>query len=71
MRAVVGDGRRVLKPGGSMVLIIQPNYEKLGRMRHWPWDFVARAGREWNLVQDASWWAVDAMPWPAPTAGSA
>ena len=45
-----------------MVVILQPNYEKLGRMRLWLWEFVAWAGREWNLVQDAYWWAVDAMP---------
>ena len=31
-------------------------------MRLWLWEFVAWAGREWILVQDAWWWAVDAMP---------
>ena len=31
-------------------------------MRLWLWEFVAWAGREWNLVQDCYWWAVDAMP---------
>jgi DNA modification methylase len=36
MRSVVAEGRRVLKPKGSMVIIIQPNYERLGRMRMWP-----------------------------------
>ncbi len=25
-------------------------------------EFVAWAGREWNLVQDAYWWSFDAMP---------
>lgn len=62
MRAVVAEGRRVLKPSGSMVVILQPNYEQVGRMRLWLWEFVAWAGREWNLVQDAYWWATDAMP---------
>ena len=62
MRAVVGECRRILKPTGSMVFILQPNFERLGRMRLWPWEFVAWAGREWNLVQDAYWWAFDAMP---------
>ena len=62
MRVVVGECRRILKPTGSAVFIIQPNYERLGRMRLWPWEFVAWAGREWNLVQDAYWWAIDAMP---------
>ena len=62
MRVVVAEGRRLLKPTGSMVVVLQPNFEKVGRMRLWPWDFVAWAGREWNLVQDAYWWSYDAMP---------
>src|SRR5262249_1107337 len=62
MREVVNEARRVLKPSGSMVVILQPNAEKVGKMRLWVWDFVAWAGREWNLVQDAYWWAVDALP---------
>ncbi|QDV37579.1 DNA N-6-adenine-methyltransferase [Tautonia plasticadhaerens] len=62
MRVVVAECRRLLKPKGSMVVVIQPNYERVGRMRLWPWEFLLRAGREWNLVQDAYWWAVDAMP---------
>jgi hypothetical protein len=35
--------RRILKPKGSMVVIIHPNCEKLGQM----------LGKEWNLIQDA------------------
>jgi DNA modification methylase len=62
MQGVVTEGRRVLKPKGSMVIILQPNYEKIGKMRLWLWEFVAWAGREWNLVQDCWWWALDAMP---------
>ncbi len=62
MRCVMAECRRVLKPKGSAVLILQPNYEKLGQMRLWLWEFIAWAGREWNLVQDAYWWATDAMP---------
>lgn len=46
MRAVVQEGRRVLKPKGSMVIILQPNYEAIGKMRLWLWDFVSWAGRE-------------------------
>jgi hypothetical protein len=62
MREVVAQARRVLKPKGSAVFILGPNSEKVGRMRLWLWDFVAWAGREWNLVQDAWWWAVDQLP---------
>src|SRR5262249_30129502 len=43
-------------------VILQPNAERVGQMRLWLWDFVAWAGREWNLVQDAWWWAVDVLP---------
>ena len=62
MREVVAQARRVLKPKGSAVFILGPNSERVGRMRLWPWEFVVWAGRAWNLVQDAYWWAVDVMP---------
>ena len=62
MKTVVSEGRRLLKPTGSMVVILQPNFEKVGKMRLWLWEFVAWAGREWNLVQDVYWWSHDAMP---------
>lgn len=62
MQKVVSESRRVLTPKGSSVFILQPNYETIGKMRLWLWEFVAWAGREWNLVQDCWWWAIDAMP---------
>jgi ParB-like chromosome segregation protein Spo0J len=62
MKVVVIEGRRVLKPSGSMVIILQPNFEKIGKMRLWLWEFVAWAGREWNLVQDVYWWSYDCLP---------
>ena len=62
MKGVVTECRRILKPNGSAVFILQPNYEQIGKMRLWLWEFVAWAGREWNLVQDAWWWSIDAMP---------
>jgi DNA modification methylase len=62
MRAVVGECRRVLKPHGSAVFILQPNSERVGRMRPWLWDFLAWACREWNMVQDAWWWNTSTLP---------
>jgi DNA modification methylase len=62
MRGVVNEGRRLLKPSGSMVIFVQPNFEKVGKMRLWLWEFVAWVGREWNLIQDVYWWSFDAMP---------
>lgn len=35
MRAVVPQCMRVLKPTGSAVFILQPNSERVGRMRLW------------------------------------
>lgn len=62
MRAVVQECRRILKPKGSMVVIIHPNCERLGQMRHWPWEFVLWAAKFWNVVEDAYWHVPDCMP---------
>ena len=62
MRAVVPEVRRVLHPKGSAVFVLQPNSERVGRMRTWLWDFLAWLGREWNVVQDAYWFNTQAMP---------
>ena len=62
MKTVVKEGRRVLKPKGSMVIIMQPNFEKVGQMRLWLWEFLVWAGRHWNLVQDVYWWSFTALP---------
>lgn len=62
MHVVVRECRRVLKPSGSMVVVLQPNYERVGKMRSWPWEFALWAANEWNLVQDCYWFAPDAMP---------
>lgn len=62
MKAVVLECRRVLKPKGSAMFVIQPNAEKAGRMRTWHLEFALWAAREWNLVQDAYWWNVNALP---------
>lgn len=59
---VVPECRRVLKPSGSAVFVLQPNSERLGRMRTWLWDFLAKWGREWGVVQDVWWWNVAAFP---------
>jgi hypothetical protein len=62
MRGVVEHSRRILKPSGSAVFILQPNSERVGRMRPWLWEFMAWTAREWNMVQDAWWWRFDTMP---------
>jgi DNA modification methylase len=61
MHALVPEVRRVLKPQGSAVFILQPNSERMGRMRLWLWEFMVWVGREWGIVQDAYWWNVNAI----------
>lgn len=56
MRDVVSGVRSSLKASGSAVFVLQPNSEKVGRMRPWLWEFMAWTAREWNQVQDAWWW---------------
>ena len=56
VRPVVGEVRRLLKPSGSAVFVLQPNSERLGRMRPWLWEFMAWVCRDWNMVQDVWWW---------------
>lgn len=62
MRAVVPHCMRVLKSTGSAVFILQPNSERVGRMRTWLWDFMSWVGREWGIVQDAWWWNSSTLP---------
>jgi DNA modification methylase len=61
MRGVVAESRRILKPTGSAVFILQPNYETPGKVRPWLYDFQAWLCREWNIVQDAFWWNFAAL----------
>jgi DNA modification methylase len=62
MRGVVAESRRVLKPHGSAVFILQPNYERIGSTRLWLWEFMVWAGRGWNLIEDAYWWNSSSLP---------
>jgi hypothetical protein len=61
MRAVVPECMRLLKPTGSAVFVLQPNSERVGRMRTWLWEFMLWVGKEWGIVQDAWWWNHTAM----------
>lgn len=61
MMGVCAHARRVLKPTGSAVFILQPNSRKVGSMRGWLFEFQAWACREWNMVQDAWWWNTNTL----------
>jgi len=62
MRTVVPECMRILKPTGSAVFILQPNSERVGRMRTWLWEFMAWVGKEYGIVQDAWWWNPSSPP---------
>jgi DNA modification methylase len=62
MRRVIAESRRILKPSGSAVFILQPNCRKVGSMRPWLFEFQAWVCREWNLIQDAYWWNTAHIP---------
>lgn len=67
MNAVVPEFRRILAPGGSAVIILKPNSEHAGRMRLWLWEFLAKWGREWNVVQDCYSWNYAQLPFGGAT----
>jgi DNA modification methylase len=69
MMGVCAEVRRVLKPTGSAVFVLQPNSEKVGRMRGWLWRFMAWVCDEWNMVQDAWWWNYAGIPTAIATQG--
>ncbi len=62
VEGVIPEVRRILKPSGSAVFILQPNSKHVGQMRGWLWEFMAWVCREWNMVQDIWWWNYNAMP---------
>jgi DNA modification methylase len=62
MQAVVEEVRRLLKPKGSAVFILQPNSESVGRVRPWLFDFMAWIARDWNMPQDVWWWNPASAP---------
>jgi site-specific DNA-methyltransferase (adenine-specific) len=59
---VCAETRRILKPTGSAVFILQPNSRKVGSMRGWLWRFMWWVTEEWNMVQDAWWWNTKTFP---------
>ena len=62
MDPVVEQCRRVLKPTGSAVFVLQPNSERVGRMRTWFLEFVLKWAKAWGWVQDHYWWNIATLP---------
>ena len=62
MDGVVSESRRVLSEIGSAMYVLQPNSERVGRMRTWLWEFMAKWSRDWGMIQDAWWWNFTSAP---------
>jgi DNA modification methylase len=59
---LIPEVKRVLKPSGSAVFILQPNSKHVGQLRGWLWDFMSWVCREWNMIQDVYWWNFTPFP---------
>jgi hypothetical protein len=62
MNDVMTASRTLVGDSGSAVFILQPNSEKVGSLRPWLWQFLARWSSEWNMLQDVWWWNLTAPP---------
>jgi len=62
MQEVVRQSKRIVTKNGSAVFVIQPNSEKIGKMRTWVREFMIWAAKEWNLIQDMYWHNTAAQP---------
>jgi site-specific DNA-methyltransferase (cytosine-N4-specific) len=62
MNRLIPEVRRVLKPNGSSVFVLQPNSKHIGSLRPWLWEFLAKWSKEWNMIQDVWWWNIASMP---------
>lgn len=62
MDDVIKEIRRVLKPTGSAMFVLQSNQSTIGTMRPWLWEFLAKYSKEWNMIQDAYYWNYAYMP---------
>ena len=66
VEGVVPQVRRILKPTGSAVFILQPNSKHVGQMRGWLWRFMYWVTENWNQVQDVWWWNFTMFPTSHP-----
>lgn len=62
MQEVMADLRRVIKPKGSVVVVLQPNNKIIGNRHTWPWQFALNMAEMWGIVQDAYWVKPVAFP---------
>ena len=67
MTSTIKECARVLKPDGSMVIVVKPNSRSLGVMSSCVWRLMADIADGdivdgWGIVQDAYWWNIASPP---------
>lgn len=62
MRTIMVELRRVVKPQGSALVVIAPNFEKMGKRHIWCYQFALQMAELWGIVQDAYWVKMTVMP---------
>lgn len=67
MDAVVEQAKRILKPSGSALFVVQPTSSASGTIRSSVWEFMAYWCDEWNMVQDLWWWNCTMLPTASST----
>ena len=67
MQEVMTELRRIVKSQGSAVVIIEPNFERIGKRNTWAWEFAIDMAELWGIVQDAYWIKPNRFPTSAAT----
>ena len=67
MQEVMKELRRIVKPQGSAIVVIEPNFERIGKRNTWAWEFALNMAKLWNIVQDAYWIKPTRFPTSAAT----
>lgn len=62
MGVVMAKLRRVVKLSGSAIVVIEPNSEKIGKLRTWHYEFALRMAKMWGIVQELYWVKTSVVP---------
>ncbi len=62
MQQVTSQIKRILKPEGSAVFVLQPNIDPQHGLRRWLFDYYAWLFDNWQIIQDAYWWNHSTLP---------
>ncbi|MFA5071064.1 MAG: site-specific DNA-methyltransferase [Candidatus Pacearchaeota archaeon] len=62
MDLIVPECMRILKPNGSALFVLQPNYTEAGNMSLWAYEFLLKWGKRYGIPQDLYWWNYVSLP---------